>query len=385
MNNKGIVDKKILICTACDQGSDAEQLHPLLQVPICGACVVSLQDADLGIVDNQISSCVWCGGSDFVNLVMCDTCTRSCCEGCITRNFGAAEAKAVKDQEIWSCYVCQPTESLRAIQVNKDRVYLNIDKAYAAVHPPSIHDIKKSHHEITAELSPEERNFAAIFTNDLGNVSIQNAELIGQYLTAMDIAIILRISKGLRKLFQSELFIIPGLFKTEYGIENKCKLYDHQIVSLNRMIQIENSNIEFGSLRGGIFGDEPGLGKTVTSLALIASTAGILPQKPSSFWNKETINEHWSMKKGQFQSLLGPVLNRLQKCPEMGKFELQSITDLRNNIEKYCSTIEYFESTGKYKGFMCRVILIFMGLYAYSLYTIGFYALYNWVILIITV
>jgi len=44
-------------------------------------------------------------------------------------------------------------------------------------------------------------------------------------------------------------------------------------------------NWRFGELRGGILGDDPGLGKTVTMLALIVRSAGAQPAMPSEFWN----------------------------------------------------------------------------------------------------
>lgn len=253
----------------------------------------------------------------------------------------------VVELSIWSCYVCHPTTKLKALQVHEDITYFNIDRAFATVHPPSVHDVRSKSSTLIDHLSPEERKFASIFTNSIKGTSIQDSELIGQYLTALDLSVVLRVSVGLRKLFQSEIFVIPGLFKTEYGMEHQCKLYDHQIVSLNRMTQIENENQGFGALRGGIFGDEPGLGKTVTTLALVATTAGLLPQVPAAFWNKETINQHWQQMRGQYGALLGPVLNTLQKCPAMGRFQLDSLRLMRLSIEQHCATIETFESAGE--------------------------------------
>lgn len=233
------------------------------------------------------------------------------------------------------------------MQVNECIEYYNTERAYAAVHPPSLEEMQQKTSELTTSLSADERKFAALFTNSIGNVSIHDSELIAQYLTAIDLSVVLRLSKGLRKLFQSDIFVIPGLFKTSYGIENQCRLYDHQIVSLKRMTEIENASSAFGALRGGIFGDEPGLGKTVTTLALVATTAGVMPQKPASFWDRATIDEHWAAKRGQFYSFLGPVLNRLQKCPEMGCFQSVGLRDLRTNIEQYCESISTFEAKGR--------------------------------------
>mgnify|MGYP003341278717 CR=1 FL=1 len=42
---------------------------------------------------------------------------------------------------------------------------------------------------------------------------------------------------------------------------------------------------KFGDMRGGILADEPGLGKTVTVMALITATAGALPSTPTDLWD----------------------------------------------------------------------------------------------------
>ena len=57
----------------------------------------------------------------------------------------------------------------------------------------------------------------------------------------------------------------------------------------------ENKNTAFGALRGGILGDAPGLGKTITMLSLIASTAGLRPVEPKEFYDTESIDEHWKL------------------------------------------------------------------------------------------
>ena len=61
------------------------------------------------------------------------------------------------------------------------------------------------------------------------------------------------------------------------------------------MHQAENKNTTFGALRGGILGDAPGLGKTITMLSLIASTAGLRPVEPKEFYDTESIDEHWKL------------------------------------------------------------------------------------------
>jgi len=64
-------------------------------------------------------------------------------------------------------------------------------------------------------------------------------------------------------------------------------LFSHQLASLRAMHAAENRSLHFGALRGGILGDAPGLGKTVTTMALIASTAGMKPVNPPEFWGQQ--------------------------------------------------------------------------------------------------
>ena len=61
------------------------------------------------------------------------------------------------------------------------------------------------------------------------------------------------------------------------------------------MHKVENRSRKFCSLRGGILGDAPGLGKTITMLSLIASTAGLRPVEPIEFYDHESIDEHWKL------------------------------------------------------------------------------------------
>jgi hypothetical protein len=64
------------------------------------------------------------------------------------------------------------------------------------------------------------------------------------------------------------------------------------------------------------------------------------------FWNRESIEEHWQMMRGQYEGLLTPVLNRLQKCPAVGRFVLPGFLQLRRKIDAYCTSMEAFESEG---------------------------------------
>ena len=73
---------------------------------------------------------------------------------------------------------------------------------------------------------------------------------------------------------------LPGLFRTKSAIAAGFGLFAHQIASLRALTRAESRNVGFGEMRGGIFGDAPGLGKTVTALALIVSTSGVRAQDP---------------------------------------------------------------------------------------------------------
>ena len=89
----------------------------------------------------------------------------------------------------------------------------------------------------------------------------------------------------------------PGLFQTLQDTQDGITrgLFPHQLASLSRMHQLENPTEEaqFGHLRGGILGDAPGLGKTVTTLALIASTAGKRPLKPEWNVDPDKVRQGW--------------------------------------------------------------------------------------------
>ena len=81
-----------------------------------------------------------------------------------------------------------------------------------------------------------------------------------------------------------------------FNDHNRAGLYPHQLASLRAMHQMEKSGqygVAFGALRGGVLGDAPGLGKTITTLALIASTAGRRPVNPPQFWDTTGIDEGW--------------------------------------------------------------------------------------------
>mmetsp|Transcript_10699 Transcript_10699/g.18264 ORF Transcript_10699/g.18264 Transcript_10699/m.18264 type:complete len:1056 (+) Transcript_10699:111-3278(+) len=87
----------------------------------------------------------------------------------------------------------------------------------------------------------------------------------------------------------------PGILCTESDRKLGAGLFTHQLASLAAMHKAENNSVTFGSLRGGILGDAPGLGKTITMLSLIVNTAGLRPVEPKEFYDKQTIDEHWKL------------------------------------------------------------------------------------------
>ncbi|KAL7548648.1 hypothetical protein ACHAWF_011915 [Thalassiosira exigua] len=85
----------------------------------------------------------------------------------------------------------------------------------------------------------------------------------------------------------------PGVLSTDSDMSSGAGLFTHQLASLRAMHRAENKIASFGALRGGVLGDAPGLGKTITMLALIASTSGLRPVEPKEFYDNDSVEEHW--------------------------------------------------------------------------------------------
>ena len=157
------------------------------------------------------------------------------------------------------------------------------------------------------------------------------------------------LSKKLRRFFQC-INVTPGLFQTPYGAEYHCKLYPHQLVSLEFMRDLESchdsDDIAFGTLRGGILADSPGLGKTITMLALITTTSGVMPKCPPALYDPAIIDEAWRGHAGNIESLVRPALNGLMRS--MG-FKAPILTHIfekqiyESTFLKVCPTINHFE------------------------------------------
>mmetsp|Transcript_5871 Transcript_5871/g.12767 ORF Transcript_5871/g.12767 Transcript_5871/m.12767 type:complete len:1099 (+) Transcript_5871:135-3431(+) len=87
----------------------------------------------------------------------------------------------------------------------------------------------------------------------------------------------------------------PAILTTPDDIKAGAGFFPHQLASLQSMHRAENASTEFGSLRGGIIADAPGLGKTITMLALLANTAGCRPVEPEEFYDNDNVDEHWKL------------------------------------------------------------------------------------------
>jgi len=103
----------------------------------------------------------------------------------------------------------------------------------------------------------------------------------------------------------------PGLFQAH---KRGGALYPHQLHSVAHMLAAETRSLDFNALRGGILGDEPGLGKTVTVMALILHTAGTLPLLESVLFDTASIQEGWArlLERDSNAELLSKVIKPLR-------------------------------------------------------------------------
>lgn len=281
--------KVIRMCTACSEGV-AESIHPVLKVDLCGVCYKAhLDSATLSDIKEE-QACFWCNSKEGLTSVECDSCQKSFCEKCIKRNFGKSFYTLILKIEPWSCFVCDQTP-LVALQLVASAPLLNMERVFASIPSPTEHHYRSGFQATAAEIHagfcPETEETRLLLMQNPGALKLASIickymdmsafpDLILPFLTSRDLAVVRAVSKGLHKMM-SIMTLTPGLFETEFGRENRCKLFPHQMLDLKNMKLLENKSKEFGALRGGIFADDPGLGKTITSLALITSTAGQLP------------------------------------------------------------------------------------------------------------
>lgn len=334
-------------CLACSHHRDAEMIHPMLKIPMCGACNLTYKQRDMSTMDGKNeNSCVMCGTGDDNELLMCDMCQLSFCAGCITRNFGDQELLDVRNADPWYCYMCTSDDDgkLASLQVPEDTIFYNLDRSYALVKPPSSVQFDQS---IIALFSEGEALFASLFSAEVSNQPFVDLNIIS-YLGAADLLPkMFCLSKNLRTFFKSRNFFLPGLFRTPFGQENMCRLHPHQVVSLHTMSQIENRDTNFGALRGGIFADEPGLGKTVTALALISSTAGTMPNRPALFWDEQVISEAWHNLRSSHERTVAPLLNKLRKLEAMNLKDNEMYETIKKGLRQGVYSLPGFEKDSK--------------------------------------
>lgn len=51
-NYRKLMKNKTLKCTACEANNDAEFIHPILSIPICGSCYYNVQDKSFALADD---------------------------------------------------------------------------------------------------------------------------------------------------------------------------------------------------------------------------------------------------------------------------------------------------------------------------------------------
>lgn len=173
-----------------------------------------------------------------------------------------------------------------------------------------------------------------------------------EYLTIRDLVHLSLLSRTVRKNLERIEYTrcrdghdylvpypgFPGLLSTPSDVDGSG-LFRHQLASLEAMHRAENTQKEFGCLRGGILGDAPGLGKTITMLGLIASTAGIRPVNPPEFWSEDDLQNGWNNLRSNVaarQSLLHalkPIRRWMENCVIKKSHEYKSYKELERYIQ----------------------------------------------------
>ena len=141
--------------------------------------------------------------------------------------------------------------------------------------------------------------FADLFTNRAIGPTLQ------RYLPASALAS-LRAASGTTWRCLAQLDYLRCLDGREFRVPwpafpgLKPGLYPHQLASLMAMLKAEQhqnltkaAELDTIGTRGGIFADAPGLGKTVTVLALIAHTAGTRPREPPCPADEAAVQAGW--------------------------------------------------------------------------------------------
>lgn len=179
-------------------------------------------------------------------------------------------------------------------------------------------------------------------TLQLGDVlHSDTGALIASWLPSVGDAHRLRCaSKALATALCDGPFRFVGLFRTHAGQTPQSILHPHQLASLRHMSAAEAPpGWRFGELRGGILADDPGLGKTVTMLALIVQSIGVMPAVPLEFWDPDSIREGWeALRRNRIakQQLL-PLLNHWRG---RGTFGSDAEARALDEISRFCNEEE---------------------------------------------
>ena len=83
-------------------------------------------------------------------------------------------------------------------------------------------------------------------------------------------------------------------------------------------------------------------------MALIASTAGLLPRRPVADWEKADVSADWQKLRGQFFRILNPLVLKIERATDYSD-DLQYFKALRSGIsrnEENCQSIQEFENAG---------------------------------------
>ena len=260
-------------CTGCDTGNDVEDLHPILKVDLCGFCLKGFNDANSVTcatmnMHEDDEQCYWCHGSYGEVIVQCDTCKsekekkRVFCEPCIVRNLGRNFYEDIVRAETWSCFVCDSTP-LRSLQERCSATLYNVRKVFEMIPSPTEcakdstltvtqtlrgEGLPEMESVIAALIPPDragERTIASIFSElfspSPGKTNYAISSLVSPFLSAREVALVKPLSKSLYRLLSIITHTI-GVFQTEYGLENGCKLHPHQMQNILAMRRLESSS-----------------------------------------------------------------------------------------------------------------------------------------------
>ena len=141
-------------------------------------------------------------------------------------------------------------------------------------------------------------------------VEFQEADMLGKAKMISKKLFDTRLRRVKYGTFEDKIVIVPypgfpGLFHEK----SNHRLFPHQLASLRMMWELEYpSNPSFGAVRGGILGDAPGLGKTVTMLAHILRTAGSQPLRPPQQYDSVEVDKFFKPLRRTSKSLTRDII-----------------------------------------------------------------------------